>query len=65
VGTEPFHQSEAVQLEHPLGSTGVGVEVKLVDLRSGEDSVFVKLDQDLEVPSGESMRVAGDQRSRS
>jgi hypothetical protein len=43
----------------------VGVEVKLVDLRSGEDPVFVELDEDLEVPFGQPVRVAGNRESRS
>jgi len=60
VGTEPLHESQAVELEHALGGSGVGVEVKLVDLRSGQDPVLVELDQDVEVASGQSVRVGGD-----
>ncbi len=60
VRTEPLDQAKAVELERPLGGTGEGVEVKLVDLGGGEDPVLVKLDEDLVVPRGESVRVAGD-----
>jgi hypothetical protein len=60
VGAEPFDESQAVELEHPLGGSGEGVEVKLVDLRSGQNSVLVKLDEDLVVPPGQSVRIAGD-----
>src|SRR6266545_5522537 len=35
VGAEPLHESETVELEHALGSTGEGIEVKLVDLGCG------------------------------
>jgi len=60
VGAEPLDESEAVELEHPLGGSGEGVEVKLVELWSGENSVLVKLDEDLVIPLGQSVRVAGD-----
>jgi hypothetical protein len=43
----------------------VGVEVKLIDLRGGEDSVLVKLDEDLEVSSGQAVCMARDRESRS
>ena len=52
VGAKALDEAEAVELEHPLGGSGEAVEVKLVDLGSGEDSVLVKLDEDLVVPFG-------------
>jgi hypothetical protein len=60
VGPEPLDEPEAEELEHPLGGSSVGVEVKLVDLWSGEDPVLVELDQDIEVPLGQPVRIAGD-----
>jgi hypothetical protein len=60
VRAEPLDETEAVELEHPLGSSSDRVEMKLVDLGSGENSVLVKLDEDLVVPLGQSVRVAGD-----
>jgi len=60
VRTEPLDQAEAVELEHAFGGSGDGVEVKLVDLWSGEDSVLVELDKDLIVPLGQSVSVSGD-----
>lgn len=38
---EALDEAETEELEHALGSSGVGVEVKFVDLGSGEDSVLV------------------------
>jgi hypothetical protein len=65
MGPEALDEPKAVELQHALGSSGVGVEVKLIELGSGENSVLVKLDKDLEVSLGQPVRVAGDRRSRS
>jgi hypothetical protein len=59
MGTEPLNESQAVELEHSLGGTRNGVEMKLVDLRSSENPVLVKLDQNLKVSLCEPMCVGG------
>jgi len=45
MGPEALDEPKAVELQHALGSSGVGVEVKLIELGSGENSVLVKLDR--------------------